>query len=217
VAFVSYQYKSHASFKIALVGLGLACVLAACGNPAGQSSDSGPPSLQSTSQASGPSAADAPSDGLTGYGATSQEWNAHHTADSRFDPGSAYDPDSSLAPNQGQDVYVAVNLQDGRVVDYQMNIPGGSIRDAIARALEELPPDAYKLWGVARNGCYLAVLTSRTLSKVLGNLPIGQPNSNVDVEFTTMFSGIVGYDNSDVNTILVGPGSTPAADSIEGC
>jgi len=159
---------------------------------------------------------------LTGFGATLSAWNAHHTADPKFDPDSAYDPDPTLPAYLGQDVYVAVQWQDGRATNYQMNILGQSIRDAIARALQELPADAHELWGARLNTdnltCYQAELISPTLGRVLAAPPIDDPQGAVLAEFQTMFpDGTASYKSTDVNGILLGLGSYPTAASAPGC
>jgi hypothetical protein len=67
-------------------------------------------------------------DGLTGYGATAAAWNAHHQPDARFDPGTTYDPDPSLARNgdlRHDARYYAVlpGGPGGRVNQYYMRFP----------------------------------------------------------------------------------------------
>jgi Protein of unknown function (DUF2510) len=105
------------------------------------------PPTQASIRASDSPATGTSNDTLTGFGATVSVWNAHHMEDTKFAPNAAYDPNPALPSYSGQDVYVAVQWQDGRALNYQMNIPGQSIRDAITRALQELPPDAHEVWG----------------------------------------------------------------------
>lgn len=215
---ISYPGKSVRSFRAAFAVLGLACVLTACGNSVGQSSVSSLPPTPPSSPTSDSPAAITSSDGLTGYGATGPDWNAHHTPDTRFDPGSAYDPDPALPSYSGHDVYVSVDQQDGRVVSYQMNIPSESIRDAIARVLQELPPDGYVRWRVKQVSCYEVELTSRILGKALAGLAIGEPNSDVLAEFSTIFpNGSTGYKSTDVNTALISPRMGPTSASAGPC
>lgn len=173
---------------------------------------------QASAAASNASTADTSTDVITGFGATLSAWNAHHTADKKFDPNAAYDPDPALPSYSGQDVYVAVQWQDGRALDYQMNIPGESIHRAIVRALEELPPDGRELWGLKRDSCYQAELTSRTLGRALSSPGIGDPEGDVFVEFETLLSdGSQVYESRDVNGILVGLGSYPTRASAPDC
>ena len=204
------------------ISLGLASLLTACGQPGGQSPTSGPASspttTQASTQASASSATDASNDALTGFGATLNAWNAHHTADHRFAPNAAYNPDPALPSYSGQDVYVAVLWQDGRALNYQMNIPGESIRHAIARALQELPPDAHELWGLKRDTCYQAELTSRTLGRALVARAVGDPEGDVFVEFdTNLPNGSSVYERTDVNEILIGLGTYPTRASAPSC
>jgi Protein of unknown function (DUF2510) len=121
----------------------IASIAAAAGHQTSPSaSTSGVAAAASSAAASSPTttrASDSPATGtsndtLTGFGATVSAWNAHHVADTKFAPNAAYNPDPALPSYSGQDVYVAVLWQDGRALNYQMNIPGQSIRDAIARA-----------------------------------------------------------------------------------
>jgi hypothetical protein len=204
------------------IGLGLALALTACGQSANQSQTSGPTSSPTTAKAS-TEASDSPSastsnDALTGFGATLSAWNAHHTADTKYAPNAAYNPDPALPPYSGQDVYVAVQWQDGRAMNYQMNIPGQPIRDAVARALQELPPDAHEVWGAKRDTCYQAELTSRTLGRALSARAIGDPEGDVFVEFDTILpDGSSIYKRTDVNEILVGLGSYSTAASGPAC
>jgi hypothetical protein len=204
------------------ISLGLASALTACGQSANQSQTSGPTASSTTTQAS-TEASDSPSastsnDALRGFGATLSAWNAHHTADTRFAPNAAYNLDPALPSYSGQDVYVAVQWQDGRAMNYQMNIPGQPIRDAIARALQELPPDAHELWGARRDTCYQAELSSKTLRHALAGPAIGHPEGDVFVEFETLLpDGSSIYETTDVNGILVGLGSYPTAASGPAC
>ena len=203
------------------IGLGLASALTACNQPASQPSPSSPvssPTTQKAIQASSSPAAVTSSDALTGFGATRSAWNAHHTADTRFAPNAAYDPDPALPSYSGQDVYVAVLWQDGRALNYQMNIPGESIRRAIARVLRELPPDARELWGTRRDTCYMAELTSKTLGRALAKPAIGDPEGEVSVEFDTLLpDGSSTYESTDVNEVLISLGSYPTAASGPAC
>lgn len=203
------------------IGLGLASALTACGRSANQSPTSGltsSPPTQVSTQASDSPTAGTSNDTLTGFGATTGAWNTRHAEDTRFAPGAAYDPDSALPSYSGQDVYVAVQWQDGRAMNYQMNIQDQPIRDAIARALQELPPDAHELWGARRDTCYQAELTSPALGRALAAPAIGDPEGDVFVEFlTTLPDGSSVYRSPDVNSILIGLGSYPTAASGPAC
>jgi hypothetical protein len=176
---------------------------------------------QASTQMSDSPATGTSNDTITGFGATLNAWNSHHTADTKFDPNSAYDPDPSLPSYLGQDVYVSVQWQDDRAIDYQMDILGLPIHQAIARALRELPSDAHELWGAKQDSqgltCYQAELISPTLGHVLAAL--GDPQGAVLAEFQTMLpSGTLSsYKRTDVNGVLLGLGSYPTAASAPGC
>jgi hypothetical protein len=203
------------------IGVGLASMLAACGQSANQGPSSSPTSsaiTQASNQASASQATGTSDDTLTGFGATLSVWNAHHTADTKFDANSAYDPDPALPSYLGQDVYVSVQWQDGRATDYQMNVSGLSAHRAIARVLRELPPDGRVLWGANRGACYQVELTSPALGRALTGPGINDPQGQVLVEFQTMLpDGSVVYRGTDVNGIVVSLGYYPTAASAPGC
>ncbi len=124
---------------------------------------------------------------LTSFGATDSAWNAHHTADSRFAAGAAYDQDSSLPPVNGHTGarYYAVQHSGGRVLGYYMAFPPGTpITAARGAALREFPPDTVVLWFAIRPTCAQEEVTSRTLGTALGATA-----DQVLVEFDTSLLG----------------------------
>lgn len=199
------------------VSLGLVSALTACGQSANQSSTSSPASSSpATAQAPDSSVTGPSKDALTGFGATVSAWNTHHTADTRYAAGSVYDPDPSLPSHGGAPAdYIQVTPQDGRITDYIINTPGLPIGAAIARARQELPPDARERWGTKRDTCYQVELTSSTLGHALASPNIGDPQRDVFVEFFTVGSPI--YRSTDIDRILVGLGSYPTAASVPTC
>jgi len=218
-----------------VVGLAAIVVLAACGQSAGNPPASGamPPSSSNVSpspkatspkaspkasspkknmfKTSSPKAAQ-PSDTLTGFGSTIGAWNAHHTADTKYTPGSVYDPDPALPPTGGaQADYIAVTPECGRVTNYTINVARLAINAAIARAQQELPSDARKIWGARKGTCYQAELTSSTLGNALASGSFGDPEGDVFVEFDTVLSdGSSVYKSTDINEIIMSLGSYPA-------
>jgi hypothetical protein len=133
----------------------------------------------------------APADTLTGYGATIAAWNAHHTADTYYDPGSAYDPDLALPRNAGRvwDKYVAVQPLGGRVTDYTVHLVPMSLANAQAILTAEFPADTRVLWTQHLSGCTQVEYTSPTLHTALGNTDTGD--------------ALVEYSNTDSSSALV--------------
>lgn len=202
---------------VAALGLGLAAVITACERSASQTAISGS-AVSPQTQATASAAAIVPGDGLTGFGAAVPVWNEHHTADTRYTPGSVYNPNSDLPSYVGRDDYIAVTPQDGRITDYTMLLLGQPIHDAIARALKELPPDAHELWGTRRDTCYQAELVSKTLGRVLGAAPFRDPEGEVFVELDTILpDGSSVYKRDDVNEIMFTLIAYPNAASAMGC
>jgi hypothetical protein len=150
---------------------------------------------------SGISAAEAAktSNGLTGFGATNASWNHHHRADTRFDPGSAYDPDPSLGDHQRFDSrYYAVNHEAGRVTNYSMRFPSRTgVGNAKASILSsEFPPDAKIVWFKRKGTCAQMYVRSAKLARAT--------HSGALVEFTSGDAGTY-YDARAVgDAILVG-------------
>jgi hypothetical protein len=108
-------------------------------------------------------------DGLTGFGATVAAWNAHHQEDTRFSPGSAYDPDPSLGDGERfNDRYFTVSPIGGRVMSYSMRFPA---QTGIEEAkhfilLSEFPTVAKIVWFKRKDTCAQMLVRSRTLTRV---------------------------------------------------
>lgn len=128
----------------------------------------------------------AASDGLTGFGATQQAWDAHHTADADKMASGVYNPDPALPKTkdgQVNDEYSGVTADGGRVDSYFRAFTARSTDAALALVKAELPPDAVLskpvvTTGVVDSKCLILSATSPTLGKVLG----GANGSRVEIE-----------------------------------
>jgi hypothetical protein len=89
-----------------LILAGLALVIAGCGG-----SKSATPTNTSTASHTPTGGIDA---ALTGFCATSVQWDAHHQPDTKKATGSAYLP-FIASPGGGEDQYAAVDQSKGRV------------------------------------------------------------------------------------------------------
>ncbi len=159
--------------------------------------------------------------GLTGLGATSAAWDSTHTADTRFDPGNAYNPDTGLGDHDRFDAaYYAVLYGDGdRVTGYQRRFPRGTtLREALAAVQQQdMPADAKVVWQRELGTCYQVQLRSATLDKALGADPsVATTNRQLSddpagnhvgpsVEFNSdeVTPGGSGYDRTNVVGALV--------------
>jgi hypothetical protein len=109
-------------------------------------------------------------DSLTGFGATVGAWNEHHDEDTRFAPGSAYDPDSALGDHvRFNDRYYAVSPQGGRVTFYSMRFPSETGIDEAKRFIlsSEFPPDAAIAWFQRKDTCAQMLIRSSRLSRAI--------------------------------------------------
>ena len=105
---------------------------------------------------------------VTGFGATTAAWNAHHVADDRFDPGAAYDPDPSLARGGDErfdDRYSGVDHTGGTVENYEMRFPPSTgVQEATQFVLaSEFPPDAKVVWFRRLGTCAQMFVYSKTV------------------------------------------------------
>jgi hypothetical protein len=160
----------------------------------------------------------APPVAITGFGATTADWNASHVADNVFAPGSVYNADPSLPTINGHTGarYVTVGGSNGRITSYSMNLHAEPIAAAKAEALYEVPADATVLWAQSKDTCYQEVVTSATLAKALGPMPFGDTNGGVFFEFSTVApDGTSSYSPGSVNEVIVEYGAvggpTPAS------
>ena len=120
---------------------------------------------------------------ITGFGATTAAWNRAHTADPRFAPGAAYNPDPAL---RGEDHYRGVLHQDGHVTLYDYAFTGRSIASARALVLRtEFPPDVRVVWFVAKGSCALMLVRSAALARAIGRGPIGDAKGTSLIGFSS--------------------------------
>jgi len=129
-----------------------------------------------------------PTLGVTGFGAATADWNAHHVADDDFQPGSVYDRDPALPTINGHEGarYVTVSSDAGHVTSYTLNFPPGTaLAEAKAAALQELPADVIVRWYVVRDDCAQADVTSVTLGRALADQKIGDPGGEALITMTS--------------------------------
>ncbi len=137
---------------------------------------------------------------LTGFGATDRAWNASHTADSRFNPGSSYDPTPNLARSsdpQFDAKYYNVQHEGGRVVSYEMRFPPRTSVSA-AKALvrrTEFPRSSRVTSFRALGSCAVMTVHEGALGQVV-------PGGNVTVELSSGQGGN-SYDPSDVWSAII--------------
>lgn len=114
---------------------------------------------------------------LTGYGASQSDWDANHSADSRYTAGSAYNQDTKYAQGSStsdDDEYYSVNALGGSITNYSMRFVSNQTIDEVKpTVLKEFPADVTILWeqllnSDPANSCYQMEVTSPTLAKALG-------------------------------------------------
>ena len=160
-------------------------VLAGCAgvNPAAKPSVS-PPSSPAASPSPAVAAATTSGPALTGFGATLVHWKAAHTLDLSVPARNAYLP-RVISDADGSDTWQVVMVAGGRVDSYTVNLAPTSLGAAVARAHQELPPDARVLWRrTFGETCAQEQFRSATLAAALGD---GQ----VNVEFDNAVSSTV--------------------------
>ena len=166
-----------------------------------------------------------PPPSIVGFGATIDDWNANHVADSRYGENSVYNPTPGLGSDaQHNSKYYAVMVEKGRVLGYSMKFPNGcSLSVSQAELMQEFPPDAAILWQSARtadpsNACYQLEIKSPILGTILSDPAIGDPEGLVFVEFTSDSPGAYGvYDPSNVNGAILMLGNYQAPASAPQC
>jgi hypothetical protein len=171
-----------------------------------------------STQSPGPEQAVQPSV-VTGFGATLSDWNAHHTPDDRFATNAAYDPDPSLPDPSHNDRYLVNDASNGRIVGYELRIPGTpDIQAAKAVSLKEFPPDAIVAWASQRSQCYQMEVRSKVLGMALSDPAIGDATGTALVEFQSQVSGVDGaYDPNNNNDIFFSLGFYPTAQDAPAC
>lgn len=105
---------------------------------------------------------------LTRFGALVADWKAHHVADPHYAAGRAYNPDPQLPGYLGSDRYSGVQVSNGRVTWYRINLRDPvPLATAQQLALAELPDDARMLWTSRADGCAFTGLRSTALAATL--------------------------------------------------
>jgi hypothetical protein len=115
---------------------------------------------------------------LTGFGATQEQWAAHHVADQNNGP-EFWDPDPALqltTTGGVNDAYSGVDFAGtpARALLYDLLMTPRSLSAAEVKVAAELPPDAvvgkpvYDFKGLAGAQCVEVDYTSATLGKILG-------------------------------------------------
>jgi hypothetical protein len=197
------------------------------GKPAALAPQSAPPALAGQPSTAPPPAATppeplvppapsrpaAPAGQLIAFGATVQNWNAHHRLDGAVAGGSAYNPDSAVAGNgRLADRYVRVLPLNGRILQYTIQLPRNtSFATASAQALAELPADVRLIWRQQRGACTQASYTSPTLARELTD--VGDPKGAVLIEYRSGITVGAAYDAADVTsaTLSALDAPTPAS------
>ncbi len=189
--------------------------LGACGSGKAKSASTTTtrPTTRAPAGSSAPATTSAPaqpSDNLTGLGATTAAWDAHHTADSTKSPGSSFLP---KVTNAGElaDEYATVNYGAGRVTSYSLQLPDGtSLAAAEAFIMQQLPTDAketssYHGTGADGGTCLFLNYQSPTLAQALAAPAIGDPQGIVGVELSSLTANLSDtFNSSDVNSGTVG-------------
>jgi hypothetical protein len=124
---------------------------------------------------------------VTEFGATDDVWNSHHKPAPGQKAGSAYDPDPSLPPLNGQVAprYTFVVHDRGRIIQLVRQLPTGTAIDqARGFAMEELPSDANVLWFAVKDTCAQMETQSPALAQALS--ANGDGGGFALVEFTTI-------------------------------
>jgi hypothetical protein len=159
----------------------------------------------------------ASTDGLTAFGAADGAWDAGHRVDTRFAPGSAYDPDLSVGTPDHDDRYYAVMHNHGRIVGYSMRMPNRTpIVLAKQIVLREFPSDVQTRWFAVKDSCAQMAVRSLTLTNALAASqgPVGDVLITLDTDTP---QGPL-YDPSNVNdAILLIVGSVPTPQDAPGC
>jgi uncharacterized protein YceK len=174
----------------------------------------------STTTSSSPTINTSTSNGVVGFGATSDTWNAHHIADVRRNviPGSGYDPDPNLNGGIGTDRYSTVEWSNGIVIGYTMALLDGTkLNEAKAAALAEMPKDAKISFFYVQDKSATLETTSAILKPILVAPSIGSLDGSVDFVFCSVANdGTSSFNPANINSIWVsfGLGLAPAKGTI---
>lgn len=155
---------------------------------------------------------------LMGFGATRDDWNRSHIADTRFTPNSAYNPDPSLPDQRYNDRYL-VTSRAGRILSYEMRLSGSpDIEAAKTEALKEFPSDASMVWLSQKSDCFQMEIQSNALGAGLSDPAIGDASGTAFVEFQSQVSGNDSvYDQANNNDLFFSLGLYQSAQDAPGC
>jgi hypothetical protein len=164
----------------------------------GQSTATASPSPAETTTAPIPKAP-ATRGPVTGIGALTADWDAHHSPNTSQSSG----PDVGI----GNREWTSIEKREGRIVYFDLNFPLGTSQGAaISRVLAQFPPDAVAgpVMHVQHapgdgDACTWLSLSSAILAKALGALPHGNGAGRVDVVLRSL-SPTGAYDRSNVDT-----------------
>jgi hypothetical protein len=144
---------------------------------------------------------------LTGFGASDAAWNATHTEDTQFSPGSNYNVNTSLPEVGGHPgvEYQTVGHEDGRVLNYTYHFGSEPISQAKANVMStQFPRDARIVWFSTKGTCAQMLVQSNLLREALSSKAIGDTEGTALVEFGTESSGgEESYDASAVTNALM--------------
>lgn len=218
--------------RVAAAGVaGAALLLAGCSSSTSKPAASpaaAPTSVATTATPAPATPSSAPADdGLTGFGATWDTWDATRFPDDNasisMNHNTGYSPDAELpvTNNTAHDRYSVVGGTDTYVTTYQVNFHGGTgINAALADVLgREFPTDAKWLWKNEVAGqCYEAEVKSATLAKAATSAGLGDGTGEVFVFFQTLPpGGNLGYDPHDVTYASLAWGSYANAAAAGDC
>ena len=148
-----------------------------------------------------------PTDGITGFGATTAVWNATHRADTsnKKPAGLYYNPDPSLvrgSDKNSNDKYFSVSQDGGRTSEYNVRFPRGTtIAQAQRMMRKEFPADAKTARLKTRDTCALMNVRSGKIARAMGGDPVVEFSSGPNQET---------YDPKDVWSayVTLGPMTT---------
>jgi len=144
---------------------------------------------------------------ITGIGATSAAWDAHHTVDPKVPGGSAFGPTVD-----GQDEYTEVTATNGIVTSFVLTLPSGTSQPAAEQqALAQLPSDAVVTASgpvgpdAVGNTCFYLNATSARLARALAASPVGDTQGVVGIELATNTTGVAAapYNPGNVNSVTL--------------
>ena len=163
-------------------------------------------------------AASTPADSLTGYGATSEAWDAAHTASTSGSiPGAAYDDDPSLGDGNHYDqrYYAVLRSNGGRVTGYTRRQQKGlSLAAAVSQILaEDFPGDARVVWQRVHPMCAQAFVLSPSVRQA--TRADGDGGVLVELDTEDLGTGQSYYNPSNVDEAHLSslPASTTPADA----